>query len=62
MAQEVHLGPASYFDGLASGAHGYLLVDYLHYLLAAAAASLDSQHGVVESAHDHTSPRIALRI
>jgi hypothetical protein len=26
-------------------------VDYLHYLLAAAAASLDSQHGVVEGAH-----------
>jgi hypothetical protein len=26
-------------------------VDHLHHLLAAAAASLDGQHGVVEGAH-----------
>jgi hypothetical protein len=38
-------------DGLASGANGNLLVNHLHNLLAAAAASLDRQHGVVESTH-----------
>jgi hypothetical protein len=38
-------------DGLAAGAHHNLLVDHLHRLLAAAGASLDRQHGVVESTH-----------
>jgi hypothetical protein len=41
-------------EGLATWANGNLLVDHLHNLLAAAAPSLDGQHGVVKGAHQLT--------